>query len=59
MCSYKEIIEFYYYVVELIDVNYMATTLVPLKVNLREHVLTELQGDSWYLKVTSKLQRGR
>jgi hypothetical protein len=30
-------------------------SLVPLKVNLREHVLTQLQGDSWYLKVTSNL----
>ena len=27
-------------------------SLVPLKVNLRERVLTQLQGDSWYLKVT-------
>ena len=26
---------------------------VPLKVNLREHVLTQLQGDILYLKVTS------
>jgi hypothetical protein len=34
-------------------------SLVPLKVNLREHVLTQLQGDSWYLKVTSNLQSGR
>ena len=32
---------------------------VTLKVNLREHVLTQLQGDSWYLKVTSNLQSGR
>jgi hypothetical protein len=24
-------------------------SLIPLKVNLREHVLTQLQGDSWYL----------
>jgi hypothetical protein len=30
-------------------------SLVPLKVNLREHVLTQLQGDSWYLEVTSNL----
>jgi hypothetical protein len=30
-------------------------SLIPLKVNLREHVLTQLQGDSWYLKVTSNL----
>jgi hypothetical protein len=30
-------------------------SLVPLKVNLRERVLTQLQGDSWYLKVTSNL----
>jgi hypothetical protein len=30
-------------------------SLVPLIVNLREHVLTQLQGDSWYLKVTSNL----
>jgi hypothetical protein len=30
-------------------------SLVPLKVNLREHVLTQIQGDSWYLKVTSNL----
>jgi hypothetical protein len=28
-------------------------SLVPLKVNLRERVLTQLLGDSWYLKVTS------
>ena len=34
-------------------------SLVTLKVNLREHVLTQLPGDSWYLKVTSNLQRGR
>jgi hypothetical protein len=34
-------------------------SLVPLKVNMREHVLTQLQGDSWYLKVTSNLQSGR
>jgi hypothetical protein len=34
-------------------------SLVTLKVNLREHVLTQLQGDSWYLKVTSNLQSGR
>ena len=30
-------------------------SLVTLKVNLREHVLIELPGDSWYLKVTSNL----
>jgi hypothetical protein len=30
-------------------------SLVPLKVNMRECVLTQLQGDSWYLKVTSNL----
>jgi hypothetical protein len=34
-------------------------SLVPLKVNLREPVLTQLLGDSWYLKVTSNLQSGR
>jgi hypothetical protein len=34
-------------------------SLVTLKVNLREHVLTQLQRDSWYLKVTSNLQSGR
>jgi hypothetical protein len=34
-------------------------SLVPLKVNLREHVLGKLLGDSWYLKVTSTLQSGR
>jgi hypothetical protein len=34
-------------------------SLVPLKVNLREHVLTQLQGDSWYLRVTSNLQSRR
>jgi hypothetical protein len=34
-------------------------SLVPLKVNLREHVLTKLQGDSWYLEVTSNLQSER
>jgi hypothetical protein len=34
-------------------------SLVPLKVNLRECVLTYLQGDSWHLKVTSNLQSGR
>jgi hypothetical protein len=30
-------------------------SLVPLKVNLRERVLEQLEGDSWYLKVTSNL----
>jgi hypothetical protein len=30
-------------------------SLVTLKVNLTEHVLTQLPGDSWYLKVTSNL----
>jgi hypothetical protein len=30
-------------------------SLIPLKVNLREHVLTQLQGESWYLEVTSNL----
>jgi hypothetical protein len=34
-------------------------SMVPLKVNLRERALTQLQGDSWYLKVTSNLQSGR
>jgi hypothetical protein len=34
-------------------------SLVPLKVNPRERVLTQLQGDSWYLEVTSNLQSGR
>jgi hypothetical protein len=34
-------------------------SLVPLKVNMRERVLTQLLGDSWYLKVTSNLQSGR
>jgi hypothetical protein len=34
-------------------------SLVTLKVNLREHVLTKLQGDNWYLKVTSNLQSER
>ena len=34
-------------------------SLVPLKVNLRERVLEQLQGDNWYLKVTSNLQSGR
>jgi hypothetical protein len=34
-------------------------SLVPLKVNLRERVLTQLQGDNWYLKVTSNLKSGR
>jgi ribonuclease HI len=34
-------------------------SLVTLKVSLREHVLTQLLGDSWYLKVTSNLQSGR
>ena len=34
-------------------------SLVPLKVNLREHVLLQIQGDSWYLEVTSNLQSGR
>jgi hypothetical protein len=33
-------------------------SLVPLKFNLRERVLTQLLGDSWYLKVTSNLQSG-
>jgi hypothetical protein len=30
-------------------------SFVPLKVNLRERVLTQLHGDSWYLQVTSNL----
>jgi hypothetical protein len=34
-------------------------SLVTLKVNLREHVLTQLLGDSWYLKGTLNLQSGR
>jgi hypothetical protein len=34
-------------------------SLVTLKINLRERVLEQLQGDSWYLKVTSNLQSGR
>ena len=34
-------------------------SLVPLKVNLREHVCGQLLGDSWYLKVTSTLHSGR
>jgi hypothetical protein len=34
-------------------------SLVTLKVNLRECVLEQLLGDSWYLKVTSTLQSGR
>jgi hypothetical protein len=34
-------------------------SLVPLKVNLRERVLEQIQGDNWYLKVTSNLQSGR
>jgi hypothetical protein len=34
-------------------------SLVTLKVNLREHVLAQLQRDSWYLKVTSNLQSRR
>jgi hypothetical protein len=34
-------------------------SLVTLKVNLREHALTQLPGDSWYLEVTSNLQSGR
>jgi hypothetical protein len=33
-------------------------SLVPLKVNLRERVLEQLQGDSWYLKVTSTSRVG-
>jgi hypothetical protein len=33
--------------------------LVPLNVNLREHVLGKILGDSWYLKVTPTLQSGR
>jgi hypothetical protein len=34
-------------------------SLIPLEVNLREHVLMQLQGDGWYLEVTSNLQSGR
>jgi hypothetical protein len=34
-------------------------SLIPLKVNLREHVLMQLQGDSWYLEVTLNLQSRR
>jgi hypothetical protein len=34
-------------------------SLVPLKVNLRKHVLGRLLGDGWYLKVTSTLHSGR
>ena len=33
-------------------------SLVPLKVNPRERVLTQLHGDNWYLKVTSNLHSG-
>jgi hypothetical protein len=34
-------------------------SLVTLKVSLREQVMAQLLGDSWYLKVTSNLQNGR
>ena len=34
-------------------------SLVPLKVNLRERVLMQLQEDSWYFEVTTNLQSGR
>jgi hypothetical protein len=34
-------------------------SLVHLKINIREHVLGRLLGDSWYLKVTSTLHSGR
>jgi hypothetical protein len=34
-------------------------SLLPLNVNMRECVLMQLQGDNWYLKVTSNLQSGR
>jgi hypothetical protein len=34
-------------------------SLVSLKVNIRERVLTQFLGDSWYLKVTSNLENGR
>jgi hypothetical protein len=34
-------------------------SLITLKVNLMEHVLTQLRGDSWYLKVTSNPQSRR
>jgi hypothetical protein len=34
-------------------------SFVPLKVNLREQVLGQILGDSWYLKVTSTLHSGR
>jgi hypothetical protein len=34
-------------------------SLVTLRVSLREQVLTQLLGDSWYLKVTSNLQNRR
>ena len=30
-------------------------SLIPLKVDLRERVLGQLVGDSWYLKVVSEL----
>ena len=34
-------------------------SLIPLKVDLRERVLGQLLGDSWYLKVTSAIQNGK
>jgi hypothetical protein len=36
-----------------------AFSLVPLRVNMMEHVLGKLLGDSWYLNLTSTLQSGR
>jgi hypothetical protein len=48
-----------YVVVDALSRRPRIFSLVPLKVNLREHVLTQLQGDSWYLTITSNLERGR
>lgn len=33
--------------------------LIPLTTDLREHVLGQLMGDSWYLKVKSIFQSGK
>ena len=33
--------------------------LIPLRVDLKEKVLEQLLGDSWYIKVTSDIQSGK
>ena len=34
-------------------------SLIPLRVDLKEKVLEQILGDSWYLKVTLAIQHGK